>query len=255
MHGARNDFVVVDRRADGAVDLVEFARWACDRRAGVGADGVITLEPSTIADVGMRIINADGSEAEMCGNGVRCAARWLDETHASDTIVFDTIAGRVTTQIVERGPQYLVRVAIGVPQVSALAMNGQIAAWFVNMGNPHVVVFCDDPANIDLEKLAQEVQRQPRFANGTNVHLVAVQSDGTLRARHWERGVGLTQACGTGAVACAAVAISRGLAASPAVVFVPGGRLVVEWDGSNEASLIGPAARVFDADIDVSFLR
>src|SRR5580692_2492674 len=197
MHGARNDFVVVDRRADGAVDLVEFARWACDRRAGVGADGVITLEPSTIADVGMRIINADGSEAEMCGNGVRCAARWLDETHASDTIVFDTIAGRVTTQIVERGPQYLVRVAIGVPQVSALAMNGQIAAWFVNMGNPHVVVFCDDPANIDLETLAQEVQRQPRFANGTNVHLVAVQSDGTLRVRHWERGVGLTQACGT----------------------------------------------------------
>lgn len=255
MHGAHNDFVVLDWDAAGAIDLVAFARWACDRRSGIGADGVIALESSEVADARMRTINADGSEAEMCGNGVRCAARFLDEARPREAIALDTIAGRVDAQIVERGPNYSVRVAIGVPRISALAPDAQGGPWFVDLGNPHVVVFCDDPDAIDLENLAREIQQEARFANGTNVHLVAVQGDGSLRVRHWERGVGLTRACGTGAVASAAVAISRELVASPVDVFVPGGRLIVEWDGGNEAYLTGPAARVFDADVDVSILR
>jgi diaminopimelate epimerase len=255
MHGAHNDFVVLDGSANGAIDLVEFARWACDRRSGLGAVGVIALEGSDVADARMRTINADGSEAEMCGNGVRCAARYLDEAQPRDTIVFDTIAGPITTQIVGRGREYSVRAAMGVPKVNALQLDGFERAWFVDMGNPHVVVPCDDSQSIDLDALAQRLQRDQRLADGTNVHLVAVQRDGTLRVRHWERGVGQTQACGTGAVACAAVAISCGLVASPVDVFVPGGRLVVEWDGSHEAFLTGPAVRVFNADIDASFLR
>lgn len=255
MHGAHNDFVVLDGSANGSIDLVAFARWACDRRAGLGADGVIALESSDSADARMRTINADGSEAEMCGNGVRCAARYLDEAQRRDSIVFDTIAGPITTQIVERGSEYAVRAAMGIPKVSALQIAGFERAWFVDMGNPHVVVLCDDPDAVDLDALAHRLQRDARFAAGTNVHVVAVRPDGTLRVRHWERGVGQTQACGTGAVACAAVAISNGLVTSPVDVSVPGGLLRVDWDGANEAYLTGPAVRVFDADLDVSFLR
>jgi diaminopimelate epimerase len=255
MHGARNDFVVFDRDANGALDLVEFARWACDRRGGLGADGVIALEASAIADARMRTINADGSEAEMCGNGVRCAARYLDEVRARERIVFDTLAGTITTHIVDRGPEYAVRAAMGTPKVQRLELHGFERAWFVDMGNPHVVIACDDLQIVDLDALALELQRDARFAGGTNVHLAAIEAGGSLRVRHWERGVGQTQACGTGAVACAAAAIVERLVESPVDVFVPGGRLVVEWDGVQSAYLTGPAVRVFDADIDVSLLR
>lgn len=255
MHGAHNDFVVFDRSANGAIDLVDFARWACDRRGGIGADGVIALEASPGADARMRTINADGSEAEMCGNGIRCAARYLDEQQRRESIVFDTIAGPIVAQIVERGHEYGVRVAMNIPKVGALLLDGFQRAWFVDMGNPHVVIASGDPDRIDLDTLAEGLQHDPRFSEGTNVHLVAVAPDGSLSVRHWERGVGQTQACGTGAVACAAVAISGGLVTSPVDVFVPGGRLVVEWDGAGTAYLTGPAVRVFDADLDVSFLR
>src|SRR5215469_10262585 len=115
MHGARNDFVVVDRRAIPLHDVTSFARWACDRRGGIGADGLILLETSRRADVRMRTINADGTEAEMCGNGIRCAARWLDESGEGDGIEFETDAGIVRTEVVARQPEYLVRVAMGRP--------------------------------------------------------------------------------------------------------------------------------------------
>lgn len=255
MHGARNDFIVIDRRADATGDLVRFAIWACDRRSGVGADGVIAIEASGDADARMRTINADGSEAEMCGNGIRCAARWLDETQPQATIVFETIAGRMVTEIVERVPDYAVRVGMGVPRIRPLNTAWLERSWFVNLGNPHVVVICEDPAAMDLERLALKLQSETCFPSGTNVHLCAPEPHGSLRVRHWERGVGITQACGTGAVACAAVAIVQRLSGSPVQVAVPGGRLVVEWDGEGEAYLTGPAVRVFDADIDPRFLR
>jgi diaminopimelate epimerase len=250
MHGACNDFVVLDRRAQPPADLVRFARWACDRRAGIGADGVIVIESSSFADALMRTINADGSEAEMCGNGVRCAARWLDENEKRDRITFETAAGLVATQIVARRPEYLVRVAMGCPAVEELEPSSLHQAWFVDLGNPHVVLVREDAAGVDLEEVAEALQRSSRFGAGTNVHVAAPQADGSIRVRHWERGVGITMACGTGAVACAAVAIQNGVAASPVTVFVPGGRLVVEWDGTGCAYLAGPAVRVFEAEVD-----
>lgn len=249
MHGARNDFVVVDCRTD-ALDLATFARFACDRRAGIGADGVIAIESSTIGDVRMRTINADGSEAEMCGNGIRCAARWLDEAAQGDRIVFDTPAGLVRTEIVSREPEYLVRVAMGSPSISAIPHVLPVAT-FVDLGNPHVVVFERRIEAIDLEALAEHFVKSTQFPGGANVHVVEPLTNHSIRVRHWERGVGLTQACGTGAVASAAVAIAKGLARSPVEVFVPGGRLVVEWDGEGNPSLIGPAVRVFDTEVDV----
>jgi diaminopimelate epimerase len=255
MHGTRNDFVLVDARTAPVADASSLARSMCDRRAGVGADGLILLEVPFVGDVRMRIVNADGSEAEMCGNGIRCAARWLDEAGAGERIAFETEAGIVRTDIVTREPEYLVRVAMGRPAIEP-GPNALAVSTFVDLGNPHVVVFEAGAGfdALDLPAMAFEFQKLAAFPNGTNVHLAATRGTRSIRARHWERGVGLTQACGTGAVACAAVAIEKGLATSPVEVFVPGGRLVVEWDGEGEAYLTGPATRVFDTEVNASVL-
>lgn len=249
MHGARNDFIVLDLRTQPWVAAESVAPWACDRRAGIGADGIIAIEPSSVADARMRTINADGSEAEMCGNGVRCAARWLDEAGEGARIAFETDAGIVRTEIVAREPEYLVRVAMGRPLVRSMSLPGFADAAFVDVGNPHVVLFRADADSIDLERTAAELQNGSLFPTGTNVHVAAIRGAHGLRVRHWERGVGLTQACGTGAVATAAAAIARGSVTSPVEVTVPGGRLTVEWSGDGDACLIGPAVRVFDADV------
>jgi diaminopimelate epimerase len=121
---------------------------------------------------------------------------------------------------------------------------------YVDLGNPHVVIFRDRLEDVDLEAAARELNEDPRFPAGTNVHVAAKSGAHCVQVRHWERGVGLTMACGTGAVACAAVALERGIVSSPVDVIVPGGRLVVEWNGSGEAYLIGPAVRVFDTDVN-----
>jgi diaminopimelate epimerase len=251
MHGALNDFIVVDGRSAPIGDIASFARWACDRRAGIGADGVIVLEPSQKADLRMRTVNADGSEAEMCGNGIRCAARWLDENGEGGSVAFETEGGIVRTDVVARGSEYLVRVAMGRPRVGALAISILPDAAFVDVGNPHVVILRDDVDRIDLEGVAEALQREPRLREGANVHVAAVRGRNALEVRHWERGVGVTMACGTGAVACVAVAIERELTVSPVEVFVPGGRLIVEWDAQGVAYLIGPAALVFDTEVNV----
>jgi diaminopimelate epimerase len=248
MHGAGNDFVVLDQRAARLDALDAFARWCCARRTGIGADGLIVIEESTSADVRMRTINADGTEAEMCGNGVRCAARWLDEAGEGDRRSFETVAGLVETEVVARQPEFLVRVAIGVPHVAARPLPFLDGARFVDTGNPHVVLFRKHVDDIDLTVVAEKLQDSKFFGNGTNVHVAALEDD-VLRVRHWERGVGLTPACGTGAVACAAAAMEAKLVASPVEVLVPGGRLVVEWDGNAGAYLTGPAVRVFDTQV------
>ncbi len=250
MHGARNDFVVVDGRTEHLNNAASFARWACDRRAGIGADGLIVLEPSRVADVRMRTINADGSEAEMCGNGIRCAARWLDEAGEGDRVGFETVAGIVRTEIVAREPEYSVRVAMGCPRIGTITLPAFPGAAFVEIGNPHVVLFRADVDTIDLETIAATLQEESALPAGANVH-VAAERDGVLRVRHWERGVGLTMACGTGAVACAAVALEQRGFRSPVEVVVPGGRLVVEWNGSGDANLTGAAVRVFDTEVSV----
>jgi diaminopimelate epimerase len=253
MHGTRNDFVILDQRTARVRDLTSFARWACDRHAGIGADGVIAIESSEIADLRMRTINVDGSEAEMCGNGIRCAARWVDEAGEGDRVAFETGGGLIETQIVAREPAYSVRVAMGEPRISAMRTMAAGEASFVELGNPHVVLLSERVNDIDLVTVAQQLQGSPLFPDGVNVHVAALEGDGSLRVRHWERGVGLTMACGTGAVACAAAALEKELLVSPVEVRVPGGQLAVEWDGCGRAYLIGPAVRVFDTEVQVDF--
>lgn len=248
MHGACNDFVVVDCRTNAIASLPAFARWACNRHAGIGADGVIAIEASNGSRIAMRAINADGSEAEMCGNGARCAARWLDEAGVGERIEFDTAAGPVRTQVIARQPEYLVRVTVGTPHLETFARHGE-TGYRVELGNPHVVFFRERVDDAGLERLARSLQGDPELPHGANVHLAAIEGPSTLRVRHWERGVGPTLACGTGATACAAAAISSGRAVSPVEVLVPGGRLLIEWDGRAAATLTGPAVRVFDAKV------
>ena len=136
MHGARNDFVVIDRRRKKNGNLPSFARWACDRHAGIGADGVISIESSGLGDARMRIFNADGSEAEMCGNGIRCAARWLDEVEAREGLTFETDAGLIATQIVSRGREYAVRVSMGRPQIDEIF----VSAWEVRRSSSSAIL-------------------------------------------------------------------------------------------------------------------
>jgi diaminopimelate epimerase len=251
MHGARNDFIIVDGRKEFVENVASFARWACDRRAGIGADGVIVLQPAQRADLRMRTINADGSEAEMCGNGIRCAARWLDENGEGGAIAFETEGGIVRTEVVAREPEYAVRVAMRRPKVGEIAVSMVPDGTFVDVGNPHIVILRENADSIDLEAVAEALQREPLLREGVNVHAASLCGPNAMRVRHWERGVGLTEACGTGAVACAAVAVARRLARAPVEVFVPGGRLVVDFDEDGAAYLTGPAARVFDTEAEV----
>lgn len=239
MHGTFNDFIVLDQRPPTVSDLHGFARNACDRRGGVGADGVIALFPSQTADVRMRVINADGSEAEMCGNGARCAARFLADRGEGKRFRFETLAGTILADVLDDGQ---VRLNMGVPRFEERALPFADAE-FVSMGNPHVVIFARTLEEIDVEAIGS--------ANpDVNVHAAVVIDEHGMRVRHYERGAGLTYSCGTGAVACAAAAMRRALVQSPVTVHVPGGTVLVEWDGEHEAFLTGPAVRVFDAAVD-----
>jgi diaminopimelate epimerase len=254
MHGARNDFIVLDARNQSIPDLRAFALAACDRHTGIGADGVLVIGDSARAPVSMRVINANGGEAEMCGNGVRCVARYLDQRGEGGEFDVDTIGGIVHTSVVERGEVYRVRVDVGLPLLESRDRVVPRSAVLV-VGNRHLVLFRESIDTFDLESFGESAQTDARFPEGINVHLACVEDARTIRARHYERGAGLTMACGTGSVACAAAAILEGAVASPVVVRVPGGALTVEWDGTGSAYMTGPAVHVFDTTFGVPALE
>ncbi len=255
MHGAENVFVLVDERPARFTEYDALARLLCDPAGPMqGADGILVVgEPSVASGAlaRMRIFNADGSEAEMCGNGVRCVARYLDELGAGSEFAIDTLAGRIAARVVSREP-FAACVDVGpvtfpraADEESFDALGSTWRFYDVSLGNPHAVVFVPDVAAIDLAALGASAQRLARFPGGTNVHVVQIENATTLRVRHFERGVGLTQACGTGAVACAAAAIvTRGLT-SPVTVLVPGGTLEVAWEAGGNALLTGGAEELF----------
>ena len=244
MNGTRNEFVV-DGRITPLADPVAFAQEVCDPTRGPGADGLLLALESTTADVRMRIINADGSEPEMCGNGIRCLARYLDEHDGRAEALVETIAGPIATRILSREP-YLVSEVMNVPRAGAPHEVAGFRATPVDVGNPHVVIFVDDLAAIDIHALGPRIERDPRYPDGTNVHFVQIAGY-RLRVLHWERGAGATAACGTGAVACAAVAIGEHGFASPVHLDVPGGKLTVEWAPGERATLIGDAVVEFSS--------
>ncbi|MBM4416075.1 MAG: diaminopimelate epimerase [Chloroflexi bacterium] len=269
MHGTGNDFVLTDAlpAEDGA--LPALARAVCDRHFGVGADGLILVLPSTRADLRMRIFNADGSEAEMCGNGIRCFTRFALErglaAPGDGALRVETGAGVLTAQA-QRDSGGAVRVAMGAPRLAPHDVGARIEAvapvldlplevgghalalTLVSMGNPHAVHLLDDGADLDAFPLATVgplVEHDPLFANRTNFEVVRVHDRGRIALRVWERGVGETLACGTGACATVVAARLHRLVDDAVDVQLPGGTLRIEWDGAREVHLIGPAARVF----------
>ena len=265
--GCGNDFVLVDGRTSGLPqDVADLSRRVCDRHYGIGADGLIFVLPSEKADFCMRIFNADGSEAEMCGNGIRCFARLVYEDGMTDKEAFtvETGAGVLAPRIVkEKGKIVGVTVDMGEPvleaekiPVTGFGKNRVVAeeievlgnrykATCVSMGNPHCVVFVGDVDDVAMETVGPAFERHSWFPRRTNTEFVAVRDREHLRMRVWERGAAVTLACGTGACASLAAAVLNGFSERRAEVELDGGRLNIEWAEDNHIYMTGPAEKVF----------
>ncbi|MCH4150846.1 MAG: diaminopimelate epimerase [Sphingobium sp.] len=256
MHGLRNDFVVIDAR-ETPVEITEArARAIADRHTGIGCDQLIIVGQSDRADVSMRIFNADGSEVEACGNATRCIPLFI----GSD-VTIETKAGILEARIADDG----VSVDMGAPRFEwreiplAYAMDTYSlpTTWddlpppfCVNVGNPHVIFFVGDLDKVDTARLGQLIEHDPLFPARVNVNFAQVTGPHSLRLIVWERGAGLTQACGTGACATAVAAIRRGLAQGPVTVSLPGGDLVIDWQAGGHIQMTGPANHVFSGEAD-----
>jgi len=259
MQGLGNDFIVIDdigpKPATQTPLTADFARKICDRRFGVGADQILWLRkpqnPST--DVRMEILNADGSEAEMCGNGIRAVALYLNQHGINKKLEYgvETLAGLLTVRI--QGQEVLVD--MGKPGLGAgfsqegepIQIQGKEFRFYeVSMGNPHAVFFVKNVAEFPVEELGPIVEKHPRFPKRTNVEFVEVQNPNSIQVRVWERGAGITLACGTGACAAAVASLATGKTQGVVDVHLPGGKLRISWAGNmNPVMMEGPAQEVF----------
>ncbi len=272
MHGAGNDFVILDGLRRRVSLTPALARRLCDRRFGAGADQILVLGPSRKADLRMRIVNADGSEVEMCGNGIRCVARYA---HARGLVrkremTVETLAGVMRPVLtspdgrevrVDMGPPVLEAAKIPVrakgrvieKPLSHLKVGGAAAKSLsftcVSMGNPHAVIFVDDLDRIPVESWGPAIENHPFFPRRVNAEFVQVRQPGAARVRVWERGAGLTMACGTGACAVAVAGVLTGRLHRRVRLSLPGGELGVEWAADNRAYLTGPAEFVYDGKL------
>ena len=279
MHGAGNDFVVAETDRLDILDEAwgAFAIELCDRHQGVGADGLILVQPSKTADRKMRIFNADGSDGEMCVNGIRCFTKFcLDRGLVSapdGRVLVETGPGLIPTTATRGadGRVTHVRVEAAVPDLDPHASGVMIdrpapvldfevttkdgtgastqRVALVSMGNPHAVQFIDgSPSDYPLERIGPQMEHHPAFTHRTNYEVVRVLDRSHLEMRVWERGVGETQACGSGACAVMVAARAHGQADDDVQVSLPGGTLRIQWGGEGPESLTGPAAFVFEAE-------
>jgi len=240
-----NDFLIIDG-IHAPANIADFSRRICDRHDGVGADGVEWLLPATDADVRARLFNADGSEAEISGNGTRCVAAHLCAEQARERVVIRTDAGLKTCALTAHsGPEYEFETAMGEPQVGeefpVKLASCEVRGIPVSMGNPHYVIFVPEFA-MGWQTEAAEIGRHPSFTQGINVELVSTHNKENIHVRFFERGVGETRSSGTGSCAAAVAAISSKKASSPLRVHAPGGVQTVRWEG--QIFLRGPATLV-----------
>lgn len=252
MHGLGNDFVVLDARESALPEMTNgAARAIADRHTGIGCDQLIVLEPSTLVDFRMRIFNADGGEVEACGNASRAVAILHGEAARVETaggiIAVTPTVGGASVDMGE--PRFDWQ---AIPLDYAMDTAAMPVAWAelenpmaVNVGNPHVVFFVEDTEIVDLATLGPLIERDALFPEGVNVNVASVLGQDHLRLNVWERGAGLTRACGTGACATAVAAIRRGLVGRRVMVTLPGGDLVIEWPEGGNIRMTGPAAKSF----------
>jgi diaminopimelate epimerase len=263
MHGLGNDFVVFDARSHPLALTPEQARFVADRHLGIGCDQIITILPSDKADAFMRIQNADGSEVSACGNATRCVASRLMSESGQDRVTIETAADLLRCEL-EAVQEELVSVDMGEPRLDwtqiPLARDTDTAAadyalgplsapGCVNVGNPHAVFFVDDADAIDLAGLGPRIETDPFFPEKVNVSIAQILSGDEIRLRVWERGVGITQACGTAACATAVAAMRRGLTGRAVMVRLEGGPLEISWGDDNRIIMRGPVATSFSGQV------
>lgn len=274
MHGCGNDYIYINGAECKipAQDKPELVRRFSDRHFGIGGDGVIFINPSAEADFEMEMYNADGSRAEMCGNGIRCVAKYVYDKGLTDRTQISIVsAGKVKylTLTVENGKVSMVRVDMGKPELTAslipviseheqvvdekIDVDGNVYRMTcVSMGNPHAVVFMDNVADLDLEKLGPHFEQHERFPKRINTEFVHVIDRHTVEMRVWERGTGETLACGTGCCATAVACILNGKTDPDVTVKVLGGEIRIQWDReADTVFMTGPASAVFEGEIDL----
>ena len=272
MHGCGNDYVYVNLFEETVEDAPKLATVVSDRHFGIGSDGVITIGPSEVADFRMRIYNADGSEAEMCGNGIRCVAKYVYDHKLTDKteITVETGAGiKTLTLFTENEKVQQVRVDMGEPilepsQIPVLSNKNPVIAdsilvgnmeWrmtCVSMGNPHAVVFVKDVASFPIEQFGPLFEKHERFPKKTNTEFVQVISRTEVSMRVWERGSNETWACGTGTCATVMACIMNGYTENKVLVHLRGGDLTIEYDpNTKHIYMTGPATEVFNGEIEI----
>lgn len=266
MHALGNDFIVIDERAGAINSQPEaLARKLCRRRFGIGADQMLLLSSSDVADFKMRIFNADGSEVEMCGNGIRCLAKFVWDRNLSEkpALEIETLAGIIRPEKANG----LVRVDMGEPVLEGRKIpvnaNGFIVDYklpvedstvkvtCVSIGNPHAVIFVDKASDFPVRHYGPKIENHPFFPKRTNVEFVEVLGDSEIRMRVWERGAGETPACGTGACAAAVASHIRHFTGRKVTVHLDGGDLFIEWAENNRIYMTGPAEEVFEGEMKV----
>lgn len=270
MHGIGNDYIYVNCFQEKIEDPAELSKFVSDRHFGVGGDGLILISPSDKADFCMNMYNADGSQGEMCGNGIRCVGKYVYDYGLTDKteVSVETLAGiKYLALNVKDGKVATVRVNMGSPildpeQIPVVADKNPVVdepitvmgkEWrmtCVSMGNPHAVVFVPETESLDLEKIGPQFENHERFPRRVNTEFVQVLDRHTANMRVWERGSGETLACGTGACATVVACVLNGKTDNKVLVHLLGGDLEIEWDReNNQIYMTGPAATVFDGEL------
>ena len=265
-HGLGNDFVIVDIFKENISDCNNLAIEVCDRNFGIGADGLVLVGPSDIADFKMQIFNSDGSEAEMCGNVTRCVACYVYENSLTDKVKFgiETKAGIIKPElIINNNIIELVKVDMGEPILSPnlipveidgrdkivdypiKVLNAELKITCVSMGNPHCVIFVDDLNDINLTEIGPLLETHKKITKKINVEFAQVIKDDYIKMRVWERGAGVTLACGTGSCATLVAAVLNNKTQKKALLELDGGDLTIEWAEDNHIYMSGPAKLVF----------
>ena len=275
MHGIGNDYVYVNCFKEKIANPPEVSKYVSDRHFGIGSDGLIMINPSEVADFAMEMYNADGSRAEMCGNGIRSVAKYVYDYGLTDktSISVETLAGiKYLDLTIENGKVALVKVDMGKPELNPanipivmedenadkvvdelITVDGEeYRMTGVSMGNPHTIVYIDDVKGLEIEKVGPKFENHERFPKRINTEFVKVLDRNTAEMRVWERGSGETLACGTGACAVAVACILNGLTEDKVTVKLLGGDLQIEWDReADHVYMTGPATVVFDGEIEL----
>ncbi len=275
MHGLGNDFIVVNNMEENLQLQKErmsyLSKELCRRGFGIGADGLVLITSSSLAFLGMRIFNPDGSEAEMCGNAIRCIAKYLWDRGlvGAPNFVIETLAGLKEVEVLLAGTSVrAVRVGMSEPILDSveipvkgtarkvldeeIVVDGeQLSFSAISMGNPHCVIFVSSLEHIPWQKWGAFLESSPTFPARTNVEFVEVLSPREIRVNVWERGAGATLACGTGACAAVVAGILTGRLGSPVEVHLPGGNLKIEWEEGSSVYMEGPAEEVFQGTVNI----